>query len=450
MFNRMSRLFYSTLLLALALPIAGCMDESGSRVTMGQWWDARHGAKAKDDPTLQSAHQERAAELAQDSSRSDDTPSAARATPARPARPTPQPKAETEAVPSHMAIRSDSLLVDEETIKVADILEPISIRIEEWSRQFGPDEYYVKVARVVRQQIVEAVAQHLIWRRAKLMIREEMEPQIKKAVEKMEKDRINREFGGRETLYEKYLTRHGKNREGVRDDLRRAVIIDSYLRDQILPLVPAPRKKELQRYYESHRAEYSPPSRREMLLIESPVEAYFNRKAPYSQALEQAAKVEARRVMEEAQAALKAGQKFEEVARKYSKGPHGDEGGSWGMISAPTSRDQSPLQGRWSAPSMRLFELAPDQTSDIIESGNSFFIVKPGKIEAGKVVTFQEAQPEIVNAIKQERFVKLRAEFLQGELEKSTLGSLEEFVNQVMRAVPSPTAASLTNRPAEK
>ena len=443
----------ATIFIFVIALVAGCLDDSGNRITMQQWWEARHGTHAgktsEDDAVLQSARQERAAELAQTSAGTDDTARPSGGNAARPARPVATPKPQADALPSRMAVQSDALLVDEETIKVSDILEPISVRIEEWARHLPPDEYYIKVARVVRQQIVEAVAQHLIWRRAKLMISEEMEPQLKKAVEKMEKDRINREFGGRETLYEKYLVRHGKNREGVREDLRRAVIIDSYLRDQLLPLVPSPRKKELQRYYEEHLSGYSPPSRREMLLIEAPVEAYFNQRGPRGQAQEEAARKEARRVIESAEAALKAGQKFADVARKFSRGPHGDEGGSWGMISATTRDTDTPLQGRWAAPSKRLFALAPDQTSEIIESQGSFFIVKAGKIETGKTISFQEAQPEIVAALKQERFVKLRAEFLQGELEKSTLGSLEEFVNQVMRAVPQPAAASLTDKPAD-
>lgn len=335
------------------------------------------------------------------------------------------------------AIFADTLPIHGETIRVVDVLEPILPQLEKMAGELPAEAYYKRAADIVRLQIVENVAQQLIWRRASEQINDEIKPHLDKAIDKTEKDRINREFQGRETLYEKYLTKHGKTRSEVRERLRRAIVIDSYLRDRLLPLVPPPRRNELYDYFRAHQAEFGRPERREMWLIEVPIEGFLDFRKPISRADEQAATKLARDKIEAAASALSQGESFEEVAGRYSMGPHREEGGAWGMITAAEDRTHGPLQGRWSEPSRKLFEMKSGETSGIIESGKCYFIVKVGKVEPGMEPSFQDAQPHIAETMKQQRFAKLRADFLQGELDKSTIGSLDDFMGQVMDAIPA-------------
>jgi parvulin-like peptidyl-prolyl isomerase len=333
--------------------------------------------------------------------------------------------------PSTGAIHSDALLVNGETIRVADILEPILPVIEQQMRGLPPAAYYERVGELVRQQIVEVVAQQLIWRRAEGEIAEETQPRIDKAVEKMEKERINREFNGSETRYQKYLAGRGKTRSEVRQRLRRSIIIDNYLREHLLSLVAAPRKPELMRYYTAHEEEFSSPAEREMLLIDSPVAAFVDGRKVLTEERRQEAAGQARQAIEDAAEALQAGESFEDVVQRYSHGVNKKKGGAWGFISRP-------LRGRWAKPSKRLFELSPSEISEIIESADSFFIVKLGQIRGGQVVSFQEAQPQITQRLRQQRFAVLRGEFLQKELKESTIGSLEAFTAEVLKVIPGP------------
>ncbi len=333
--------------------------------------------------------------------------------------------------PSWGAIHSDALLVNGETIRVADILEPILPIIEQQMRGLAPAAYYERVGELVRQQIVEVVAQHLIWRRADGEIAEETQPRIDKAVEKMEKERINREFNGSETRYQKYLAGRGKTRAEVRQRLRRSIIIDNYLREHLLSLVAAPRKAELLGYYTAHAEEFSSPAEREMLLIDAPVAAFVDRGRALTEERRQEAAGQARQAIEDAAEALQAGDPFEDVVQRYSHGVNKKKGGAWGFISGP-------LRGRWAKPSERLFELSPGELSEIIEAADSFFIVKLGQIRGGQVVSFQEAQPQITQRLRQQRFTVLRGEFLQKELEESTIGSLEDFTEEVLKVIPGP------------
>lgn len=348
-----------------------------------------------------------------------------------------QAKSTPPITPPPGAILPDVLVVDNRKISVNDILEPLGPVLDKMAGDELPASYYNDAARLVRAQIVEQVAQHLIWRRAQEHVTDEMKPAIDKAVAKMEKDRINREFGGRETLYEKHLTDHKMTRDEVKEKLKRSLLIDTYLRDRLLPQVPPPRRQELLDYYQKNQADFSQAERRELLLIDIPAAAFLETGKWATKAAQEAADKEARARIHEAEAALKRGEKFEDVAKKYSEGLHASEGGSWGMITAPEP-GKAALQGHWEVPSRKLFEMAPGQTSEIIEAAKSFFIVKVGKYEPGKLDSFQEAQPEISSKLRQERFMKLRAQFLQAELEKSTIGSLEDFVTRVMQSLPPP------------
>lgn len=430
-----------TLLFCLLTSVTlGCMDADGNRITFQEWCDAQ-SREPRDEPEDAPARESTAATRANNV---DDTPAAsneaavhtepapqvAPATPNRP-RQTPGAAASANRPPSAHAIHSDVLLVNDDKLSVSDVLEPINANIEHLAKTLPPASYYEEISEMVRQQIIESVAQLLIWRRAQGMITEEMEPNLEKAIDKMEKERINREFQGRETIYEKYLAKHSKTREQVRERLKRSIVIDSYLRDHLLPLVPTPRKQDLRDYYESNKAQFSPSPRREMLLIDVPVAAFVDVADRGNPQAIQDARDAAKANAEEALAALKNGEAFEEVARRLSKGVNARDGGKWGFI-------EHPLKGRWEKPSMALFDLQEGEISDVIEAADSYFIVKVGKVEGAKGQTFTEAQQEIARILRQRKFAKLRAEFLQTELERSTISSLDEFVAEVLRAVPQP------------
>lgn len=362
-----------------------------------------------------------------------------------------KPYTDSGRKPPAGAIQPDALLVNNEAVRVIDILEPLNPRLSQLAKELPAQAYYQQAAQLVRVQIVEAVAQQLIWRRAQAHVTDELKPAIDKAVDKVEKERINREFGGRETVYEKYIAGQGRSREDVRERLKRTIVIDSYLRERLLPLVPTPRRDELLAHYKSNLKDYRIPARREMLLIDFPVRSFIESRNVFGPRPEDVAAAwqKARQAAADAKAALSRGESFDAVARQYSRGPKKDEGGNWGFITEPEDKREAPLQGRWEKPSIRLFQLAGGQVSEVIEDepSQSLFIVKCGAVEGGGTTSFQDAQPRLVDALRQERFVKLRADFLQAELEKSTLGSLDEFMAMVMDAIPEPADRLPPGRP---
>jgi len=393
---------------------------------MGQWWESRFGDN--DKPSDQPAEPDRNNDPATASS-GNSTPAPISATPTAAHSNT---RVDTQIrEPSRSAITSDVLVINDETIDVMDVIDPIRGMLTEAAASKSPRDYMKYRDDVVRRQIVEAVAERLIWQEARNAVSEDVKPQLEKIVIAMEKDRINREFGGLETNYEKYLTKNGRTRADVRKMLERGIMIDKYLKDRLFPLIASPTRNELKKYYDQHQADFTTQSRREMYLIDIPIAAFLESRRVITDAQIAAARTKAKVQADEAARAIASGQSFEDVAKKYSKGLHKEKGGAWGVISEP-------LQGRWEVPSRRFFELGHGQVSEVIEAEKSFFIVKANVVEFGKTTSFTDAQPEIMRKMRQERFVKLRGDFLQKRFAKSQVGSMDNFYRRVLATCPAP------------
>ncbi|MFQ5502159.1 MAG: peptidylprolyl isomerase [Phycisphaerae bacterium] len=435
-------------LILLLIPVGlACMDSDGNRTTLQQWWKNRFvtgsesAVSASESPATEPIVVTRASdsETGTTDDKQENRTQVADATIG--------PTSGRVSRPPLGAIRSDALLINNEAITARDILEPLMPQIEELSKTLPAGSYYERVVDLVQQQLKDTVAQRLIYRRARQTINDSIEPRIDKAVEQMERERINREFGGLETRYAQYLQDQNKTREEVRERLRRFVVVDSYLRDQLLPMIGAPRKRELMNYYRAHLAEFSKPERREMFLIDIPSYIFVDIKASPSPDAEEKAERAARASIDVAAGALADGRPFSEVAGAFSKGPHAGDGGAWGFIS-------SPMAGPWKLPYERFVEMGEGEISDVIEVDHEvangltmkrFFIVKVGRVEGGTVTSFKDAQPEIVMHLKNQQFQKLKYEFLRKEFDRSTIGDLREFLPTIMQSIPRPTL--LTDSP---
>lgn len=331
-------------------------------------------------------------------------------------------------------VAADTLEILDQFITPEDVIEPIRPQLTEWSRDMPPSRYMNAAAELVRESLVEQVANHLIYRRASEQVSPEMETQIDGAVDKMEQERIGREFDGRETAYANALVESGRKREDVRAQLRRALIVETYLRDRLAPMIPDPTRKDIRHYYDQNRNEFTTEEQRQLLMIDIPVAAFLDRSRIMDRQQAVAlARQKARTSAQEAKAALNAGRQFVDVAREYSKFKASD-GGDWGVI-------HEPLAGRWEEPSKQFFQLPRGGVSDVIETDDSFFIVKCGKTTGGVTTSFADAQPEIVRRLKTIKFRKLKAEFLQKELNQANVGEIDAFYRRVLQQIPQPRLA---------
>ncbi len=295
--------------------------------------------------------------------------------------------------------------VNDEVITVEDVLEPLMPAVIEGAAALAPQQQRRYVAQKVQAELLAQVQNVLLYQEASKDVTDQMIQVLDRYVDQEIKDRVNREFGGRQTRFEAHLASMGMTIGDARDKVRRRIIIVKYLQDNILHKICDPTRRELLDYYYANIDSYTQPASRELFLIDIP-------KGDDAEG--------ARAAIQRARSRLAEGEDFELVARGLSRGIHAAEGGQWGHV-------KSPLQGRYTQASTIFFELGEDQISDIVETADAFFIVKAGEVIQARTRVFAEVQPELVERYRNAQFEILRRERVRILLEKSAIEPREDL-----------------------
>jgi peptidyl-prolyl cis-trans isomerase D len=149
-------------------------------------------------------------------------------------------------------------------------------------------------------------------------------------------------------------------------------------------------QQDLQKYYDQHRDEFRVPEQVNVrqILIKTPLPGPDGK-------VDQKGVDEARKKAEDALKQLKAGAKFEELAKKYSEDPSGKSGGSVGWIK----------RGGFPVPEVdkAAFSLPKGRTSDVINAGYAFVILRVEDKQDAHLKTLAEVKDQIEPIIKQQK-----------------------------------------------
>jgi peptidyl-prolyl cis-trans isomerase D len=148
--------------------------------------------------------------------------------------------------------------------------------------------------------------------------------------------------------------------------------------------------QDLQTYYDRHRDELRVPEQVNVsqILIKTPLPGSDGK-------VDGKAADEARKKADDVLKQLKAGAKFEDLAKKYSEDPSSSSGGSIGWIN----------HGGFPVPEVdkAAFSLPKGGTSDVINAGYAFVILRIDDKQSAHVKTLNEARGQIEPGIKQQK-----------------------------------------------
>lgn len=354
--------------------------------------------------------------------------SAASRGPGQPAAPAQRRQLSADEIRTGQSGGGRVLFINDEMISVGDVLQPIRPSLEKAAANYTADDYYNHAGRLIRAQAITEVAERLVFREANRKIDEDLGKRIDAAVSNLENDRIREDFGGRTARYEAALAKDGLSRETVRQRLRRRLIVQQYIRERLMPQAAASRR-EVFEYYEKHRAEFSRPARVEMFLFDIPIRSLLSEREMKDANKTAAARRVARGRLEEARAKLAAGASCDQIAREYSRGLHAEKGGSWGLITEP-------LRGYWEEPSRTALAMKAGELSTVRDAPECVYLVRIGKAEPAETLTFDQAQPLIMEKVRQQKLNQLENDFLQSLLDRAAVGRIEPFIRAVIAAAP--------------
>lgn len=395
------------------LLISACQDADRAPAVTAAPPDAHRPAL----PTEGQLARERAAALESGAIVPAQSPQLETVTPATPVRrPAPpiQPPAD--------AIQADILVVNDQVITAAEVLYPHWQELRELRAKYQPQAFRDRALQMLRRETQRSVGALLVYAEAMHSLVDEQRQMLDLAVTKEVDQHIDQDFGGSRARLEAHLKEYGLTPDQYRALLRREMVVQQYSREKLLPKVQV-RRDELLAFYRRHHDRYSQPETRELLMIELPFARFLPEGRSWSSASanDQAqAKLTALRRAREAHAAL-AERPFAEVAEEYSVGPHAHTGGSWGMIGRPL---QPPLD----EVSRLIFEYAPGQYSEPIETSQGWYIAGLGKLQTAEEQSFADVQDDIRRELMEERFARYSTDYILGLADKATISSLDAFV----------------------
>jgi len=172
-------------------------------------------------------------------------------------------------------------------------------------------------------------------------------------------------------------------------------------------------QQELQAYYDQHRDEFRAPEQVNVrqILIKTPLPGSDGK-------VDQKGVDAARAKAEDALKQLKAGAKFEDLAKKYSEDPSSKSGGSVGWIK----------RGGFPVPEVdkAAFSLAKGGTSDVINAGYAFVILRIDDKQDAHLKTLAEVKDQIEPIIKQQKAQQAADAAASALVSQARAGSLDK------------------------
>jgi parvulin-like peptidyl-prolyl isomerase len=309
------------------------------------------------------------------------------------------------------------LFVNGDALEVEDLLRPLRADLTQAAATMPAASYQRLLRERILTEFRDQIRSLLLYQEATRRMSEREEEFVGKFVDDEIRNRVNTEYGGRQSNYEKALEEAGLTLAEARQRIRRDMLIMRHLQQTVTARVLDPTRDELVRFFNEHRHEMTRPERRRMSLIEISTES-----------------PDARKRVAQARAMLLDGADFASVASEYSEGLHAESGGAWDWLSRGSMREH------WEPAVEALFRLPEAGLSEIIEADGAFFIVRCDAIEPAVEPDFEAMQPQLIRAVRDREFNRLVSERVQGLQQEAVFvpANVGRFLQAVAEAAPPP------------
>ena len=233
-----------------------------------------------------------------------------------------------------------------------------------------------KLEREMAEQS-KLVLRNLIDRTLLLQIAKEANLNADTDVEKTLEDlRVERKFATREEL-EKAIIKDYGDLDEFKNDIRTKFLTQQVIEHEVYGRMVVT-SEEMRKYYDEHQMDFDRPAGIRI----SEITVLVDRRLPDQVAVQ-------RKKVEDALAAVKRGDNFEEVAEKYSEVVTAERGGDMGFVSGDLKQNLNEDIAK------ALEGLDKGQVTNIVEFNDAFTFFKVTDKHTGGILSFDLAQREI-------------------------------------------------------
>jgi len=316
------------------------------------------------------------------------------------------------------------LQVNGKFITLRDVLHPIRRELRTAAGSGSEARFRRDALALIRQEQIRQIQQVLLLAAAKDRFEDHHAEVIKEEVQKRLRQAVA-EFGGSRTRFDERLREEGTDLATWLVDMERSLTVQTYLRLHFESRIVVNQRMK-RKHYADHRDEFRADERVQMQIIAAPLSAFLPEGGWPSQAERDAAKVKAKVAIARAEAALKAGKDFADVAREHSKGPMASKGGVWEPMERGSFRAKEVEEAA--------FAQKVGQVSKVIEAQDAFYIVKTLARQAGREQPFEEVQGRIESELRRRQYRQLTEAFRRQLYSKATVVGTERFEREAVDA----------------
>jgi len=311
------------------------------------------------------------------------------------------------------------LQVNDRFITADEVVRRCGPRLQRLAAGISRETFRREAARVVTEQLHRLVRDALLLSQAERWLTDQRKQQVEKELQETLRLMIVQAGGSRLAL-ERRLQKQGTTLDEALEDYRKDLTIQSYLRSKFYPQIVITRRMLLDEY-QRRLAKYTTPKKVQMQIICALTKSFLSDVSSQpAERREQIARELARRRIDQAVSALEAGDEFADVARRYSCGPKANSGGLWPVMAAGNFRVKQVEDAA--------FQLQEGQTSGVIEADDGFYIVRAERVVPARIVTFEQAQSEIENDLRERKYQQLAARYMTQLLKEATIVESRRFV----------------------
>lgn len=277
------------------------------------------------------------------------------------------------------------VVVNGETITQSELDAAVALMAQRLSKEYQGEELEAKLEESRKEILSRMIDERLILSEAKkkgLKVKNsEIDEKLKEVRSQFEsEDKFN------EVLKEENLSLN-ELKQRYSDQIMVSGLIEAEVKQKS---VVSP--SEVLEYYNAHKEEFKEPEQIRLKNILIRPDASLSDE-------------DARALAEKLLGFLKAGEKFEEVALKYSKGPNADQGGDLGLV--PRGQMMNDIEDV-------IFNLDTGSVSEVIKTKLGYHIFKVEEKRPERIREFAEVQDQIEKRLGYEKGKKIYTQWIEG------------------------------------
>jgi peptidyl-prolyl cis-trans isomerase SurA len=335
----------------------------------------------------------------------------------------------TAALSAQTVVEEIVARVNNEIITTSDLKRSREQMRTELQQQAGADATAL-IAEREKDVLRDLIDQQLLVQRGK----DEGITAETEVIKRLDEIRKSMNLESMEDL-EKAAQQQGVSFEDFKSNLRNGIITQQIIGQEVgrkLNITPS----DVAKYYEEHKREFERPEQIELaeILVSTQAEPDSDKdaSAPAAEDPEKIAAAEAK--AKQLLASIRAGAKFEEVAKKESNGPTAAQGGDLGAFKRGALAKE--LEDK-------TFNMKEGEVSDVIRTKQGFIILKVLKHQAAGVPELKEVEGKIYENLYYQRLQPALRAFLTKLREESFVDVKQGYVDT--GASPNQTKPVITD-----